>query len=326
MPMPGTMSGPMWMPSQPPDLTRLLAWHPQPVPVLPLLCLVLFGLYAWGVLRLHRRGAKWPVLRSISWVVGLLLVLEVTGTGVGGYGMILFSVHMVQHMVLSMVAPIPLLLGAPITLALRALPTGRGRRGRARRILLVLLHSRVVAVLSSPLVTVPLFLVSLYGLYYTPIFDWAMSSFGGHTWMLLHFLGVGLLLFWPILAVDPSPHPDSPVLRIIALFITAPFHAFFGIAVMTSTTVIDAYFAHPMTSWHIDALADQKVGGAIAWGFSEIPTLLVVLAVAVLWSRDSDREAKRLDRAADRDGDRARLAYNDYLATVAGARTGSKRP
>lgn len=308
----------MWHPVLPPDVGRLLAWHPQPVPVVPLLCLLGAALYAWGVWRLHRRGVSWPVGRTVSWVVGLVLILLVTATGTGGYGMQLFSVHMVQHMILSMVAPIPLLLGAPITLALRTMPTSRGRAGAPRRQLLAFLHSRFAVVVSSPLFSIPVFLFSLYGLYFTPIFDWMMSGFVGHEVMLIHFVLVGLLLFWPILAVDPSPHRQPAVLRIIELFITAPFHAFFGIAVMMSSSLIAAYFANPPMAWHTDVMADQKIGGAIAWGFSEIPTLLVVLAIAVLWSRSSDREAKRFDRAEDRaeatGSDSELQSYNAYLA------------
>jgi cytochrome c oxidase assembly factor CtaG len=316
------MSGPMWMPMAPPDLARLFAWHPQPVPVLPLLCMLGLILYAAGVIRLHRNGVRWPAGRSISWVAGLASVVLVTGTGIGGYGMELFSVHMAQHMVLSMFSPIPLLMGAPLTLALRALPNGPGRRGLVRRTLLRTLHSRAARVLASPLLTVPLFLASLYGLYYTPLFDWGMGGFAGHTWMLIHFLGVGLLLFWPILAIDPSPHTSQPVIRILELFITAPFHAFFGIAVMSSTTLIAVVFAHPPAAWHVSALTDQHTGGAIAWGFSEAPTLLVVLAVAVLWARSSEREARRSDRRADRDGDRERTAYNEWLAALPGRAAG----
>ncbi|TWP37446.1 cytochrome c oxidase assembly protein [Leekyejoonella antrihumi] len=314
------MGGPMWHPTLPMSLGRLLEWHPQPVPVMPLLCLAGLLLYGWGVWRLHRRGTRWPVGRTLSFLVGLALIVLVTATGIGGYGMQLFSVHMVQHMVLSMLAPIPLLMGAPITLALRAMPNTHGRAGAPRRALLRVLHSRFATVISSPLFSIPVFLFSLYGLYFTPIFDWMMSGFVGHEVMMIHFVAVGLLLFWPILAVDPSPHQQPPVLRIIELFITAPFHAFFGIAVMLGNTIIATYFAHPPMAWHISVMYDQKVGGAIAWGFSEIPTLLVVLAIAVLWSRSSDREGRRFDRTedrAERTGSHSDLqSYNDYLARL----------
>ncbi|HET8602253.1 MAG TPA: cytochrome c oxidase assembly protein [Segeticoccus sp.] len=312
------MSGPMWVPMQPPDFARLLAWHPQPVPVLPILCLLGGLLYGWGVWHLRRAGHHWSPGRTVSWYAGLVLIVLVTATGTGGYSMVLFSVHMVQHMVLSMLVPIPLLMGAPITLALRALPSGPGRRGRARRTLLRVLHSRVMAVLSNPLIALPLFLASLYALYFSPLFDDLMGSFVGHTFMLVHFVAVGLLLFWPLLAIDPSPHHHSPFTRIVEMFITAPFHSFFGIAMMTSNAVIVAFFAHPPAMWHVNALHDEQLGGSIAWGFSEVPTLLVVLAIVTLWGRSSEREAKRRDRAADRGVDAELEAYNAWLARLGG--------
>jgi cytochrome c oxidase assembly factor CtaG len=252
-----------------------------------------------------------------------MTVLVVTATGIGGYGMTLFSVHMAQHMVLSMLAPILLLMGAPVTLALRALPARGGGAG-CRRALVSVIHSRPVRVLASPAVTLPLFIVSLYGLYYTPIFDVAMGSWWGHDLMLVHFLAVGLLLFWPILSIDPSPHRSSPVLRIIELFLAMPFHAFFGIAVMMSSTLLVNSFAHPPPSWHLRPLGDQQVGGGIAWAFSEIPTLLVVAAVFVQWARSSERAGRRHDRAADRDGGGQLAAYNGWLAELT-AREGKLR-
>ncbi len=320
--VPGTAGDPtgtamgtlMWMPSAPPDLGRLLAWHPQPVPLLPLGCLLLAALYGWGVLRLARRGDRWPVHRPLLFALGLGSVVAVTATGVGGYGMRLFSVHMTQHMVLSMLSPPLLLLGAPVTLLLRTLPAG----GRARRTLLAVLRSRPAAVLTAPWVTLPLFIASLYGLYLTPLFDAAMSTWLGHDWMLVHFVAVGLLLFWPILAVDPSPHHTHPVLRIIELFLAVPFHAFFGIAVMSSSALLVRSFAHPDPAWGLSALGDQHTGGGIAWAFSEIPTLLVIGAIFLQWSRSSDREAKRHDRAAARDGDAELAAYNAWLAGRSG--------
>ena len=126
---PMAMSGPMWMPSQPPTLARLLAWHPQPLPILPLIALALLVLYVWGVVVLRRRNVRWPVQRTVWWLTGVASIVLVTATGIDGYGMELFSTHMVQHMVLSMLSPIFLALGAPVTLLLRALPTGARATG-----------------------------------------------------------------------------------------------------------------------------------------------------------------------------------------------------
>lgn len=304
----------MWMPGPPPDLARLLAFHLQPIPVFPVACLLALAGYCAGVLRLRRRGDRWPVGRTTAFTFGLLTVLLVTGTGIGGYGMRLFSVHMVQHMVLSMLSPVLLLMGAPITLALRTLPGGR--RG-ARGLLLTILHSRAARVLASPLVTIPLFLVSLYGLYFTPLFDTAMSTWWSHDWMLAHFLAVGLLFFWPILAVDPSPRHTGHGLRLLELLAATPFHAFFGIAVMMSTHPVVNFFRHNSSTLGLSPVADQNTAGSIAWAFSEIPTVLVVLLVALSWAKASEREGHRKDREADRDGERDLRAYNAYLASLA---------
>lgn len=311
------MSGPMWMPMAPPTLERLLAWHPQPLPVEPAACLLALTVYGLAVWRLRRRGDRWPLTRTLLWIAGVISVALVTCTGVGGYGMELFSVHMVQHMVLSMLTPILLLLGAPITLALRALPAaGRGRTG-PREVITWFLHSRLARVLSSPLFTLPLFIASLYGLYFTPLFDLAMGSWLGHEWMLAHFLVTGLLFFWPIMGVDPAPRRPSYVLRMLELFMGMPFHAFFGIAVMMSSTVIAGFFAHPPPAWHLSPLGDQNTGGGIAWAFSEIPTLLVLLALLAQWAATDRRTAARTDRQADRDHDAELAAYNAYLARLA---------
>lgn len=324
---PMTMSGPMWMPRQPPTLARLVAWHPQPLPILPVLAFALLALYVAGVVVLHRRGVRWPVHHTVWWVLGVLSLLAVTATGIDGYGMELFSVHMVQHMVLNMLTPVFLVLGAPVTLLLRALPTGAGRRGRVRRGILRLLHSRVLVALTHPAVTFVLFIMSLYGLYYTPVFDELMSTWWGHNLMLVHFLIVGFLYFWGVLGVDPNPRTSrrgprsmpGPVVSVLEVAATAPFHAFFGIAVMMSTALLVHFYAMPMPGWHVVPLADQATGGGIAWGFTEIPTLLVLGALVVAWQRSEERSTRAADRRQARGDDTELTDYNAYLQALARA-------
>ncbi|WP_255946219.1 cytochrome c oxidase assembly protein [Streptomyces odontomachi] len=293
---------------------RGLAWSPDPFfLVVGVLALALYG---WGVLRLVRRGDRWPVGRSAAFAVGVLTVLLVMCTGLNDYGMVMFSVHMVQHMIISMLSPILLLLGAPITLLLRALPVaGRGRTG-PREMLLKLLHSRFMKVVTHPAFTIPLFIASLYGLYFTPLFDFLMESRTGHLVMMVHFLAVGLVFFWPIMGVDPGPHRPGYVLRMLELFAGMPFHAFFGIALMMASTAMIGTYQHPPASLGIDALADQTAAGGIAWAFSEVPSVLVLLALLFQWYRSEQRQARRKDRAADRDGDKELEAYNAYLASL----------
>ncbi|MFJ6015654.1 cytochrome c oxidase assembly protein [Streptomyces sp. NPDC092952] len=279
-------------------------------------CVLAIGLYVYAVLRLRARGDGWPIGRTVFFVVGVLSIALVMCTKLNAYGMVMFSVHMVQHMVISMLSPILLLLGAPVTLALRALPVaGRGRTG-PRELLLKLLHSRYMRVITHPAFTIPMFIASLYALYFTPLFDFLMGSTTGHIAMMVHFLAVGLVFFWPIMGIDPGPHRPGYVMRMLELFAGMPFHAFFGIALMMASTPMVGTYQHPPASLGIDALSDQSWAGGIAWAFSEIPSVLVLIALVYQWYHSEQRMAKRSDRAADRDGDQELEAYNAYLASL----------
>ncbi|MEU8034842.1 cytochrome c oxidase assembly protein [Streptomyces sp. NPDC049099] len=304
----------MMMDLPPFTLGRGLQWSPDPFFLVA--CLLGLGLYGWGVVRLRRRGDAWPVGRTVAYVVGVLTIALVMCTRLNDYGMVMFSVHMVQHMIISMLSPILILLGAPVTLALRALPTaGRGRKG-PRELLLALLHSRYMRIITHPAFTIPLFIASLYALYFTPMFDSLMGSRAGHIAMMVHFLAVGVVFFWPIIGVDPGPHRPGHLMRMLELFAGMPFHAFFGIALMMASTPMVETFRNPPASLGIDALSDQNAAGGIAWAFSEIPSVLVLIALLFQWYRSEQRQAKRKDRAADRDGDKELEAYNAYLASL----------
>ncbi|MGI5441870.1 cytochrome c oxidase assembly protein [Streptomyces shenzhenensis] len=304
----------MTMDLPPFTLGRGLGWSVDPFFLVA--CLLGLGLYAWGVVRLRRRGDVWPVARTVSFVLGVLTIMLVMCTKLNDYGMVMFSVHMVQHMVISMLSPILILLGAPVTLALRALPVAaRGHKG-PRELLLALLHSRYMRVITHPVFTIPMFVASLYALYFTPLFDFLMGSKAGHIAMMVHFLAVGVVFFWPIIGIDPGPHRPGHLMRMLELFAGMPFHAFFGIALMMGSTPMVDTFRNPPASLGIDALADQSAAGGIAWAFSEIPSVLVLIALLFQWHGSEQRQAKRKDRAADRDGDKELEAYNAYLASL----------
>lgn len=290
-----------------------------------ILVALLAGLYLAGVVRLARRGDSWPHGRTAAWFTGVLILLLATQSGVARYAKVLFSVHMAEHMTLSMLVPIFLVLGAPVTLALRALKPAvrRGDRG-PREWLTTILHSRFVRFVGHPAIATAIFVVSTYALYFTPLFGAAMEEHLGHIAMTVHFLLSGTLFFWVIVGVDPAPHKVPHVARLIILFVTMPFHAFFGIALMSMGTVIAAQWYNLLNrTWGTSTLADQQTGGAIAWGFGEIPTLIVLIALALQWWRDDDRRARQADRRADAaaartggSGDAQLDAYNDYLAKL----------
>ncbi|MFB9893643.1 cytochrome c oxidase assembly protein [Planobispora takensis] len=286
---------------------------------------LLAGFYLAGVVRLVRRGDSWPWGRTLAWFTGVLILLIATQSGVARYAKVLFSAHMAEHMTLSMLVPIFLVLGAPVTLALRALKPAvrRGDRG-PREWLTTILHSRFVRFVGHPAIATAIFIVSTYALYFTPLFASAMEEHLGHIAMTVHFLLSGCLFFWVIVGVDPAPHRLPHVARLILLFVTMPFHAFFGIALMNMGTPLAAdWYDQLGRTWGASAIADQRTGGAIAWGFGEIPTLIVLIALAFQWWRADDRKARRADRRADAvaartggSGDAELDAYNDYLAEL----------
>jgi putative copper resistance protein D len=320
------MSG-MHVPELPPTTGRLLGLDLGAASPVAWLAVALAALYLVGLWRLHRRGIAWPVLRTAAFLAGAASVFHVSASGLQSYGMALFSVHMVQHMVLTMISPLGLLLGAPVTLALRALPSSKGPAGAPRRLVLSGLHSRLGRFLSHPFFTVPLFIVSLYGVYLTPVFDDLMRSTVGHTLMLLHFLGTGLLFFGPILAIDPWPRRSGHGGRMLELMLPAPFHAFFGVIVMMSNSLLLTSFATTPASWHIDPMWDQASAGGIAWSFGEFPTVLVLTVVFFQWSKSEERSNRAVERSRDRaiargesGEDPALTAYNERLRRLAAQR------
>ncbi|MGA8986503.1 cytochrome c oxidase assembly protein [Aeromicrobium sp.] len=309
------IGGPM---PPPPDVMHLMwGWAPTGVG----LAVVGLGtaLYVKSVLVLRSRGDSWPVGRSISWGLGMLVVYWAAVGGLAEYSHVLFSAHMVSHMMLSMVGPIFLVLGAPMTLALRTLP-GPRRPGEVspRAMLLAFLHSRFSRFVTHPLVGPVLFTGSLYGLYFTGAFEGLMGSHWGHAAMQLHFIGVGTLYYYVLIGVDPSPRRLAPIVRFGLLLVTVPFHAFFAIGIMSDSSVIaGGYYRAIDRPFRTDLLADQYLGGGIAWAMGEIPLVLVMLAILVAWYRSDAREAKRYDRSESRTGDEQLEAYNARLRDLA---------
>ena len=281
--------------------------------------IVMAVVYLLGVRRLRRRGDAWPVGRLVAWLLGCLVLLVATSSGIGRYMPAMFSMHMVGHMLLSMLAPILLVLGAPVTLALRALPAaGRDEPPGPREWLLAALHSRLSHVLTNPFVATALFVVGFYGLYFSGLFDAVADSHGAHLAMNLHFLLSGYLFYWVVIGVDPTPRPIPPLAKLGVVFASLPLHAFFGVVLMGTSTVLGEDFYRSLKlDWHTDLLGDQKLGGGIAWAAGEVPLVIVLVALFVQWRRSDQRTATRLDRAAERDDDADLAAYNAMLAEMA---------
>ena len=305
-----------------PSLNRILLAYVPDATILGFLLLIT-ALYILGVVVLKRRGDEWPVGRTIAFAISVALVDFATSGGIGVYAHFAFSYHMLGHMILGMIAPIGFVLSAPITLALRTLPQGRTPEERGLRgTLITVIHSRYSIIMTNPVVALALFDGSLFALYMTPLFGKLMQSHAGHVLMDFHFLLAGYLFFYVIVGIDPNPRKIPHIVRIIVLFAAMSIHAFFSIALLSTTTLLDGgYFASLHRPWNTNLLADQHLGGSIGWLLGEIPILLALIATFIQWMRDDSREARRIDRAADRAaamGEEDELAkYNKYLATLA---------
>jgi cytochrome c oxidase assembly factor CtaG/putative copper export protein len=304
------------VPPLPATPLRLLT-EPAPDLLWLVVCGALAVFYAAGLRRLRRRGDRWPAGRSVAWFAGVVVLAWATSFGPQAYIDLLFSAHMVAHMTIMMVAPILLVAGAPITLAVRTLPKRRdGSRG-PREWLLVLVHSRWARFVSHPVVAAVLFAGSIIVFYYSPLFGLALSTHLGHELMELHFLLTGYLFASAVIGVDPGAWNPPYPLRLLLLLATMAFHAFFGVALTGGNELLAADWFSRL-GLGVDALADQRTGGAIAWGIGEMPTLVLAIVLAVQWSRSDERETRRRDRAADRDGDAELAAYNAMLAARSG--------
>ncbi|CAJ1581503.1 cytochrome c oxidase assembly protein [[Mycobacterium] wendilense] len=281
---------------------------------------IIFALvYIAGVWRLRKRGDAWPPGRTVAWLLGCAALLFATSSGLGRYMPAMFSMHMGAHMLMSMLVPILLALGGPVTLALRALPAaGRGQPPGMREWLLAALHSRFSKFLTNPIIATALFIAGFYGLYFGGIYDAAASDHAGHVAMNFHFLATGYLFYWCVIGVDPTPRPLPPLAKLAMVFGSLPLHAFFGVVLMGMNTVLaERFYGSLQLPWDIDLLQDQKLGGGIAWAAGEVPLVIVMMALLIQWSRSDRRTAKRLDRAADRDDDAELAAYNNMLAEMA---------
>lgn len=306
----------------PPELTDLAWVMVWDIDVLWMsVCLGAIALYLYGVSVLRKRGDKWPVVRTISFVSGMLVLLYVTNGAMNAYQEYLFSVHMVGHMVLSMMVPVLLVPGAPVTLLSRAQAPRKDGSWGMREWALWAVHTPFAWFVSHPLFAGLNFALSLVMFYYTPLFRWATEEHLGHQWMLIHFLITGYLFVQSLMGVDPQPHRTGYPIKLMLLIGTMAFHAFFGLGLMNERSLLLAdWFGAMGRTWGDDPLADQAIGGAFAWGVGEIPTIVIALIVVTQWSRSDDRERKRLDRASDRSGNRDLEDYNQMLDSLSKTR------
>lgn len=286
-----------WMPSgdQPPltVLTGLTSWTFDPFMLVPIA--VAAAVYLWGVRVLRRRGDTWPGKRIAYWLLGLAIVAVGTSSALGVYDRTLFWVPAMQHMLLQMIAPVPLVLSAPMTLALRTLPA------RWRAVLLAVVHCPPARLLAHPVVAFGLFAATQFAFYYTGIYDLSLTNVWVHDITHVHFVLVGFLFYWSLIGLDPVPHRPPFVLTFFLVVGLGPVHILLGIPIMMMNSLLGGgYYESLGRTWGPTLLSDQGIGGGILWGFGDVSAAVLVAAFAAQWYRTDRRDAVRIDRALDR--------------------------
>lgn len=289
--------------------------------------LILQAVYMWAWLKLRRRGIAWPVSRVIWWTLGNATLIFTTCSGLGLYSMAMFAPHMLQHMTLTMMIPVFWVLGGPMTLLLRALPpAGKDGIQGPREWLVVFINNPVSRFLTNPVVAAVQFVVGFYGLYLSDLFNDLASEHAGHLFMNIHFLISGYLFYWVAIGVDAAPRQLSPFMKLLMTLSAMAFHAWFGIAMMQmSQPLAESYYLSLQLPFPVDLMEQQHTGGAIAWGLSEIPLVLVSIMHGAQWASQDRREQKRYDRKAERDGDAELEAYNAMLADLGSGKDTSQQ-
>jgi cytochrome c oxidase assembly factor CtaG len=263
--------------------------------LLAVFLLVAASVYVYGVFRLRQRGDAWPVGRTVAFLLGGLgSIAAVTVSGIEAYDTTLVSVHMVQHMVLSMIAPIFLALGAPVTLALRTLPAG------PRAVLLRVVHSRAARVVTFPLVAFGLFIANPFVLYFSDLYRVTMENALVHEITHAHFILTGCLFFWPLLGLDPLPNRWPYPARALLMVLSVPFHTVLGLTIMQSKTLLGGDWYPALQLAWADPFDDQRIAGGILWAGGEVVSVTMLGVLVLQWIRQSEREARRTDRALDR--------------------------
>ena len=277
-------------------LDVLLTWQLEPHVILPLVLAA--GLYWWavGVVNRTHRGNPVARFRVWCWFGGLLVLLVALASPIAAYDTTLFAAHMVQHLLLTLVAAPLLALGAPITLLLRL-----SAASTRRRIVLPVLHSRVLRVLSFPVVTWVVFAAVMWASHFSALYDAALENEAIHVFEHALYLGVALLFWWPVVGADPSPWRMPHALRIGYLFLGMPQSSFLGLAILSAPGVLYPHYATLARSWGPSALLDQQWAGGIMWVGGDLAFLVAMILAVWVWMRAEEREGERVDARLDRE-------------------------
>ena len=290
----GTSLGPI----QP--ATLLTGWSLEAHVLLPLVIALVAYHWAVGTVDRAHPASRVPRRRVFAWDAGILALVVALQSPIATYDTTLFSAHMVQHLLLTMVAAPLLTLGAPITLLLRVV-----RPEVRRRWVLPVLHSRPMRVLAFPVVAWVLFAATMYVSHFSPLFDAALESEPVHILEHALYLGTALLFWWPAVGADPGPWRLPHPARVLYLFIGMPWSSFLGLAIFSSNTVLYAHYATLARDWGPTPLEDQQLAGGIMWAGGDALFLIALILAVRAWLGHEDAEGKRLDGRLDREAVRA---------------------
>lgn len=292
-------------------LDVLLSWSLEAHVVLPLVAAAL--LYRWAVTRVNGAHPANPVprFRVWCWYAGLGVLFVALASPIATFDTTLFTAHMIQHLLLTLVAAPLLALGAPITLLLRvSAPDTR------RRLILPVLHSRLLRVLSFPVVTWVVFAGVMWASHFSPLFDAALESEVAHLSEHALFLGTALLFWWPVVGADPSPWRLPHPARIAYLFLGMPQSSFLGLAIFSAPDVLYPHYASLVRAWGPTPLADQQLAGGIMWVGGDLAFLIAMILAVAVWLRAEEAEGRRSDARLDREAD---IAARDRAAPAPAA-------
>ena len=275
---------------EPTLLSALTTWSVDPVPLTA--ALLSAGAYLIAVRRVNGTHPRVPIprWRVLAWLAGLAAILVALVSAVDVYAETFLTVHMVQHLLLAMVAPPLLALGAPVTLLLR-IATPRVRQ----RVVVPVLHSRVVRLIASPLVAWPLFAIVMWLTHFSPLYNAALEDRNVHVAEHAVYLAAGLLFWWPVVAADPIPRRMGYGARLAYVGLQMPVNAAVGLAIYFAPSVLYPHYATIQRSWGPNALTDQQIGGVLMWGVGDLLLLAVVPALIAVWMRADARRSVRSD-------------------------------
>jgi putative copper resistance protein D len=306
------------VPAEPPSVLGLVTgWTFEPAVVLPLALAVVVWLRLVGRVDRAHPANPVPRRRTVAFLAGIVVIAIALMSGIDTWDTTLFSVHMVQHLLLTLVAAPLIALGAPITLLLRAAtPDVR------RRVILPILHSRIVRVISFPLVAWLLFAGVMWGTHFSPLFDASLENPLIHDLEHALYLGAGLLFWWPAVGLDPSPWRMPHPVRVMYVFLQMPQNTFLAVTILSSGAVLYRHYATLVRPWGPSALDDQRVAGSLMWLVGDILFLVAIGAILAGWMAHEKAHEATVDRRVDREREAIRVREARLAERLANEREG----